>query len=484
MGVGKMSNPVVISAMIAMECLQQSAHTLNKAAVRRGMNQFVYVVYSGALAFVFLLLATFFHYRKRSYPQLTFRLLGKISLLGFSGCCTQIFMTTGIKYSSPTFAAVMTDLTPAFTFILAILFGFPVDDNSTMKSVVDIWLYHSTCSSPVPTCHTGTRGAHARYRIQLCLIELEWPMMEKLDVTMRSSQARLIGTILSIGGALIVTLYKGPAIAFATLPSGSVHGQLQSAQSEWVIGGSLLAVACFLISLLIIIQAWITKDFPHILLMTTLSFFPGTALSALVAIVSGVDAEAWNLSLDMSLVACVSSVSMEVFMVMNFFKFLNFVLLISSCHYPHLAIFVAALRGLIHAWAVHQKGPIYVAMFRPVGIVIAAAMGITLLGDTLYSGSIFGAATIALGFYSVIWGQSKQEKVCQELRLCGSESSSNKVPLLQNKSINVFILCGVFLLSLVSLFLLHSQVLVLKSYPQTMPCSALPCAMQVIHFMV
>ncbi|KAK6943518.1 Ankyrin repeat [Dillenia turbinata] len=32
------------------------------------------------------------------------------------------------------------------------LHRFPVDDNSTIKLVVDVWFYYSTCSSPVPTC--------------------------------------------------------------------------------------------------------------------------------------------------------------------------------------------------------------------------------------------------------------------------------------------------------------------------------------------
>ena len=39
----------------------------------------------------------------------------------FFSCCVQSFMYFGIGYSSPTLASAMTDLTPAFTFILAIL---------------------------------------------------------------------------------------------------------------------------------------------------------------------------------------------------------------------------------------------------------------------------------------------------------------------------------------------------------------------------
>ena len=37
-------------------------------------------------------------------------------------------------------------------------------------------------------------------------------------------------------------------------------------------------------------------------------------------------------------------------------------------------------------WCVHQKGPVFVAMFKPVGIVVAIAMGVIFLGDTFYMG--------------------------------------------------------------------------------------------------
>lgn len=40
----------------------------------------------------------------------------------------------------------------------------------------------------------------------------------------------------------------------------------------------------------------------------------------------------------------------------------------------------------VHVWCLHKKGPVYVAMFKPLGIVIAAALGVLFLGDALYLG--------------------------------------------------------------------------------------------------
>lgn len=37
-------------------------------------------------------------------------------------------------------------------------------------------------------------------------------------------------------------------------------------------------------------------------------------------------------------------------------------------------------------WCIRRKGPLFVAMFHPLGIVIAAALGIIFLGDIFYLG--------------------------------------------------------------------------------------------------
>ena len=41
---------------------------------------------------------------------------------------------------------------------------------------------------------------------------------------------------------------------------------------------------------------------------------------------------------------------------------------------------------LVHTWGLHIKGPVYVALFKPLSIAIAAVMGFIFLGDDLYLG--------------------------------------------------------------------------------------------------
>lgn len=51
--------------------------------------------------------------------------------------------------------------------------------------------------------------------------------------------------------------------------------------------------------------------------------------------------------------------------------------------------------------------------------------------------SVIGAAIIALGFYTVIWGKAKEEKMAEDVSAGGVNPSSHRAPLLQNKSTQV-----------------------------------------------
>lgn len=344
----------VTAAMVAAQFLDVGLNTILKAAMSGGMSNFVFVVYSNALAFFVLLAASVIFYRKRSLPPIKISLVGRMFLLGLLSCCVQTLMYTGIGYSSPTLASAIVDLTPAFTFILAVI-----------------------------------------------------SRMEKLDLGVQSSLAKCFGTLVSIAGALVVTLYKGLPITSASSPNSQLNDALLSEQSTWVLGGILLALASLCLSTLFIVQTHIIREYPEELVVTLVCCFFVTFLSALVAVIAEKDPKAWLLAPNMELIAIVYS-----------------------------AFFVVATRSVVAAWACRKKGPVYVALFSPLGMVIAVVMGITFLGDNLYLGSVIGAAVIALGFYAVIWGQAQEEKNTEKTGICSSEPSP-KVPLLLNKCLDI-----------------------------------------------
>ena len=70
-----------------------------------------------------------------------------------------------------------------------------------------------------------------------------------------STWAKSIGTLVSIAGALIITLYKGQAV-INNHPSNKLFPKkhVSSEQFDWVIGAVLLAGHSFVLSLLFIVQ--------------------------------------------------------------------------------------------------------------------------------------------------------------------------------------------------------------------------------------
>lgn len=46
------------------------------------------------------------------------------------------------------------------------------------------------------------------------------------------------------------------------------------------------------------------------------------------------------------------------------------------------------LRSLIYVWALKKKGPVFVVMVKPLGMVAAVILGVTFLGDVLHVGKL------------------------------------------------------------------------------------------------
>ncbi|GFY88315.1 hypothetical protein Acr_06g0002550 [Actinidia rufa] len=330
----------IIAVMVAIECLEAGLSTLSKAAMVKGMSDFVFVTYSNALALLFFLPSTFIYYRKRPCPRLPFSIVCRIFILSL--------------ISSPTMWSAMNGLVPAFTFLLAIV----------------------------------TR-------------------MEKLDLKVWSSQAKSIGTIVTVVGAYIVIFYQGPPIIFyQSFPN--LDALILSPLSNWIIGGFLLATSSFLTSLLLIVQTWIIRDYPAELVVTLFGCIFVTILSTIIALLAERDPNTWKLRPDVELVTIAYS-----------------------------AIFLVSIRSVVHAWACRTKGPVFVTVFKPLGMVFTIAMGVSFLRDTLHIGSVIGAATIAVGFYSVMWGKSNEVMNIEDSGIPGLDSSTDNIPLLQNKSMDV-----------------------------------------------
>lgn len=267
----------------------------------------------------------------------------------------RILAYTGIKYSSATLAAGIGNLMPGFTFLLAVIFR-----------------------------------------------------MERLDLREVTSQAKSLGTVVAITGAMVMTLYQGPKL-FGSATSSSSHSPphpyLLSQNSTWVFGGFLFTFTCLLSSGWNILQTATLKGYPEQLTVVFFFCLFGTIQCVIYGAISERSIDAWVMLPSIGIIAIIFS-----------------------------AVFGTVFRSNVISWCLEKKGPLYVATFKPVGVIIAAIMEILFLSSSLHLGSVVGAIVSSAGFYTVLWGQAKEKAVLALEDIDdehGSESSTNRAPLLR-----------------------------------------------------
>ncbi|KAG4401613.1 hypothetical protein GLYMA_02G032400v4 [Glycine max] len=335
--------------MVLVMLAQSGSMVVIKVAMSDGINKYVMVVYSLALSTILLLpFALFLHRSER--PPLTFSALCCFFLLAIFGSSGQIMAYVGIDLSSATLASAMLNLIPAFTFILALIFR-----------------------------------------------------MEEVHWRHSSSQAKVLGTLISIGGAFVVILYKGPPI-FKTHWSNSSNKLQFSQQINWILGGIFCVGDSIVCSLWYIYQASVAHKFPAVTVIVFFQLLFSTIQCAVFALIAVPDPTEWELKFDIGLIGIL-----------------------------YQAIAATLIRYILCTWCVLKAGPLFCSMFKPVSIIFTVFMAAIFLGDDLSLGSLIGAVIIVIGFYAVLWGKSIEEnKIVKGVE--NLESSCHNVPLLQNRT--------------------------------------------------
>jgi hypothetical protein len=175
--------------------------------------------------------------------------------------------------------------------------------------------------------------------------------MERINIKERRSQAKIAGTLITVGGALLMILFSGPVVNFPWSKHSASHAIADSAShssGRWLMGIFMILLSCFCWSAFFILQVkshsspafcfscyllqlqqiyWrreITKttidlvcdfqshtlrSYPSELSLTTLICAMGVMESGAVALVMERDMKAWAIGFDMRLFTAVYSVS-------------------------------------------------------------------------------------------------------------------------------------------------------------------------------
>ncbi|CAN1852764.1 WAT1-related protein At1g70260 [Linum perenne] len=332
------------------------------------MSPFVFVVYTNVLGTLFLFPFSWVYHRtssslgavisegdeKGSQRRPFWPLLVRYFLMGFTGIAlAQNLAFMGLVYSSPIVVCAMGLLTPSFSFILDILLR-------ASKTV-----------------------------------DFDW--------SKSTVRFKLIGTLVSIMGAVIVQLYKGPYIREAASHSRHLEAKRHRfvfyslADDSWTIGCLMLAASSCCVSVWNNIQMDTVKRHPEVMKVASFYSLAGTVQCAIFASIMERDINAWKLNLH----------SMEL-----------------------LVIFLAAIFGSVircgaHIWSARAKGGLYASMFQPFRIVWASFFGIGFFVNGLHYGSVMGTVVCGMGYYAILWGKIKEDEGRRK-----GYSRSHKVPLL------------------------------------------------------
>ncbi|KAL6350072.1 hypothetical protein AAG906_004007 [Vitis piasezkii] len=291
-----------VAAMVAVNFAISVANVLIKMILDQGANYLVVITYRQSISTVFISAVAFFLERK-SRPKLTFRILCHIFASALLGATlTQYFFLLGLKYTSATFSCAFNNLVPAITFILSLVFNVG---------------------------------------------------------------AKVLGTFICIGGALLLGLYRGMPLTNPAYPQTSISSHRTK---RWATGSMVLTAASLTWSSWFLLQAGISKKYPCQYSSTAiLSFFSATQAAILSSI----------LDRDLS----------------------SFQKLIIS--FVDAGIVGSGLCYGLMSWS-----------FTPFIQIFVAIFDFSILHEQIHLGSVLGSILVIAGLYILLWGKSKEEEDC------------------------------------------------------------------------
>ncbi|KAJ6727101.1 WAT1-RELATED PROTEIN [Salix purpurea] len=316
-------------AVIFLQFGYAGMFTITKHALDEGMSQHVLVVYRHVVATI--IIAPFaLIFDRKIRPKMTLSIFLKIMLLGLlEPTIDQNLYYTGMKYTTATFTSAMCNVLPAFAFLMA------------------------------------------------------WALrIEQVNLRKIHSQAKIIGTIVTVGGAMLMTLVKGAQL---DLPWTKGYDALASTGSltkqDPIKGALMITTGCVCWACFIILQAITLKSYPVELSLTAGICFMGAIEGSVVAaVMERGNPSAWSVGMDYKLLAAVYS-----------------------------GVICSGIGYYVQGLIMKRKGPVFVTAFSPLSMVIVAVLGSFFLKEILYMGRVLGAVVIVTGLYLVLWGKSKDQ---------------------------------------------------------------------------
>lgn len=320
---------------------------ITEASFDHGLNSFVYITYRHAVATVVFLPFAYFLERKER-PKMTGLLFLEISVLAILGVSLTLNMYfASMDYTSPTFLASMVNTIASLTFAISVVLG-----------------------------------------------------LEKVDVWSLRGKAKVAGTLISLGGVMTMTLFKGPRIQNISQALIQIHGN-SNIHENWIKGSILTVASCLTFSVWYVMQAYTLRRYPAQLSLLTWMNFLGTLQSAVFAVIMEHKPMAWKIGFNIDFWCIMYS-----------------------------GIVASGLMIYVQLMVTEMKGPVFVSMFNPVSTIMVALLAYFVVGEKLYTGSLIGAVVVIVGLYLLLWGKDKDLEYglkCHEDSVVDGESKIRTV---------------------------------------------------------
>ncbi|KAL4363848.1 hypothetical protein GQ457_04G034460 [Hibiscus cannabinus] len=213
--------------------------------------------------------------------------------------------------------------------------------------------------------------------------------MERLGMKTLGGQGKLVGTFLSIGGAMILTFYKGKEIVVWSTNIDVIkhHSTTKhAAAGDHVLGSLLALLSCLAFAIWYIIQAKMSEIYPFTYSASALFCITASFQATVYTIITERNWSAWKLGWNLRLLSVVYTGGIG-----------------------------TGLTVVLMSWCLRLKGPLFVSIFNPLTLVYVAIVGSLIFNEKLSIGSILGSVIMVIGVYIVLWGKAKEKKTLAQL---------------------------------------------------------------------
>ncbi|KAH0903105.1 hypothetical protein HID58_042608 [Brassica napus] len=178
---------------------------------------------------------------------------------------------------------------------------------------------------------------------------------EKLSVKTKAGYGVVLGAMISLAGALILTLYQG--IPLSNSQEHATISHIQKGHENWIKGSFLLSLGVKLFSSWMLIQAKVNVSYPCPYSGTVILSVFGTLQCALLSLIKTRHVEDWILRDKLTIITVIIA-----------------------------GVGAQGMCTVGISWCIKQRGPIFTSAFSPVTLMFATVFDFLILHRIIYLG--------------------------------------------------------------------------------------------------